>query len=247
MDIINVIKDKIYEGNLILVNSSYPLQRREINKLVPVSTDYPNILMCRNTASVLQVILEDISAEQQIVPISGYRSEEEQTEIYNRSLKENGAEFTNKFVALPGHSEHQTGMAIDLGLYSETIDFICPDFPYDGICELFRKTAPHYGFVERYPANKEKITGIAHEPWHFRYVGIPHAEIMTDNDLTLEEYSDFIKEYTPEHPLVYNGIEIYYVPAAGESMEIRLPENALYQLSGNNVDGFIVTICRKCR
>ncbi len=113
---------------------------------------------------------------------------EEQTQIYEDSLRENGGEFTKKFVALPGCSEHQTGLAIDLGLCKEEIDFICPDFPYEGICQKFRQMAPDYGFVERYPAGKEKVTGIGHEPWHFRYVGRPHARIMTDRGLVLEEY-----------------------------------------------------------
>ena len=60
--------------------------------------------------------------------------------------------------------------------------------PYEGICQRFRELAPLYGFIERYPANKEAVTGIAHEPWHFRYVGRPHAQRMTDLGLTLEEY-----------------------------------------------------------
>lgn len=247
MNTITLSKNKIHEGNLILINPTYPLQRSEINGLVPANEDSPDILLHRDAASVLQTILEKVSAERKIVPVSGYRSQEEQRQIFNDSLKENGVEFTKKFVALPGHSEHQTGMAIDLGLYLDHVDFIRPDFPYDGVCEVFRETAPGYGFVERYPAHKENITGIAHEPWHFRYVGFPHSEIMTDSGLTLEEYSDFIKNYTSEYPLMYNGIEMYYVPAAGESTEIYLPENALYQLSGNNIDGFIVTIWRKSR
>ena len=85
---------------------------------------------------------------------------------------ENGEEFTNQFVARPGHSEHQTGLAIDLGLKQPDIDFLRPYFPYKGICQTFRELSTDYGFIERYPAGKEAITGIAHEPWHFRYVGV---------------------------------------------------------------------------
>ena len=237
--------NKIYDGNLILVNAAYSLQSTRENELVSANTDYPDILLCRDAASALQMVLEKISAARDIVPVSGYRSQWEQTQIYNDSLKESGAEFTKKYVALPGHSEHQTGMAIDLGLYSDHIDFIRPDFPYDGICEVFRETAPSYGFVERYPAGKEKITGIAHEPWHFRYVGFPHSAIMADKNLTLEEYVEFIKNCTSEHPLTYGNIEIYYFPLGEESTEIYMPEKAVYQISGNNVDGFIVTAWRK--
>ena len=242
---ITLSNNKIYDGNLILVNAAYSLQSTRENELVSANTDYPDILLCRDAASALQMVLEKISAARDIVPVSGYRSQWEQTQIHNDSLKESGAEFTKKYVALPGHSEHQTGMAIDLGLYSDHIDFIRPDFPYDGICEMFREAAPSYGFVERYPAGKEKITGIAHEPWHFRYVGFPHSAIMADMELALEEYVELIKNYTLEHPLLYKGTEIYYVPANGKSTEIRLPEKSIYQISGNNVDGFVVTIWRK--
>ena len=245
MNTIILNKSKIHEGNLILVNADYPLQEENTDELVPAGMDHPNMLLRRSAANVLQTVLEKTSAGKKIVPVSGYRSMAEQQQIYNDSLKENGAEFTKKFVALPGHSEHQTGLAIDLGLYSDHIDFICPDFPYNGICEVFRKAAPGYGFVERYPAEKETVTGIAHEPWHFRYVGFPHSEIMTDKKLTLEEYSDFIKKYTAEQPLIYRGIGIYYVPVHGDAAGICFPEGPIYQISGNNIDGFVVTIWRK--
>ena len=123
-----------------------------------------------------------------IVPVSGWRSWEEQQTIYTQSLRENGPVFTAKFVAMPGHSEHQTGLAIDLGLLQPEIDFIRPAFPYEGICQKFRELAPAYGFLERYPEGKEHITGIAHEPWHFRYVGTPYSEEIARTGLTLEEY-----------------------------------------------------------
>ena len=70
----------------------------------------------------------------------------------------------------------------------EHMDFICPEFPYDGICGHFRALAPDYGFILRYTKEKEAITGISEEPWHFRYVGVPHARIITDRGLCLEEY-----------------------------------------------------------
>jgi len=109
---ITLSNNKIYDGNLILVNAAYSLQSTRENELVSANTDYPDILLCRDAASALQMVLEKISAARDIVPVSGYRSQWEQTQIYNDSLKESGAEFTKKYVALPGHSEHQTGMAI---------------------------------------------------------------------------------------------------------------------------------------
>ena len=175
---------------------------------------------------------------------------EEQTAIYDGSLKDNGEDFTRKYVALPNHSEHQTGLAIDLGLNEKEIDFIRPDFPYVGICNEFRKVAPDYGFIERYAKDKEEITGISHEPWHFRYVGYPHSKIMQENVFSLEEYTQFIKAYLEDKKYLFEQahraeIEIYYVPAKDDKTLIKIPENCVYQISGNNIDGFIVTVWRK--
>ena len=156
--------------------------------LVSVSDAYPEIMLRRAAHQALEQLLQAAGCGGQIVPVSGYRTQREQEEIYESSLAENGPDFTAKYVALPGCSEHQTGLAIDLALKQARIDFIRPHFPYDGICGMFRALAPAYGFIERYPAGKEAITGIAHEPWHFRYVGCPHAGIMKVQNLTLEEY-----------------------------------------------------------
>ena len=175
-------------NSLILVNSQHTYSQDTKQDLISVHDDHPDILLEREAVCALSRIMEPLGGWEFIVPVSGWRSLEEQLEIYAKSLQENGPEFTAKFVAIPGHSEHQTGLAIDLGLRQPDIDFIRPAFPYEGICQKFRELAPAFGFIERYPAGKEHITGIAHEPWHFRYVGTPHSEIMTFKGLTLEEY-----------------------------------------------------------
>lgn len=243
-------KEKIYSGNLLLINAHYPLHNTSPNSLTPADPRFPDILIQRDAANALQLILDKISAKNSIVPVSGYRSSAEQRSIFYDSLKDNGEEFTRKYVALPDHSEHQTGLAIDLGLNQADIDFIRPDFPYDGICDEFRKTAPYYGFIERYAKSKEKITGISHEPWHFRYVGYPHSKIIGENGLSLEEYITFIKSFGEHNRYIYHGkdstaTEVYYVPAADEETEVVLPDESIYQASGNNIDGFIVTVWRK--
>lgn len=249
MKTIELKKEKIYDGVLLLVNAHYPLKSNDMKSLVPVDVGFSDILMKRDAANVLQFILEKISAGNAIVPVSGYRSSEEQKAIYIHSLKENGEEFTGKYVALPDHSEHQTGLAIDLGLNQKEIDFIRPDFPYDGICDEFRKAAPNYGFIQRYTRDKEEITGISHEPWHFRYVGYPHSKIMEEKDFALEEYTEFIKSYRDDRRFVYRvlgaEVELYYVPADDDKTRIEIPEQCVYQISGNNIDGFIVTVWRK--
>jgi D-alanyl-D-alanine carboxypeptidase len=250
MKTIELQKDKIYCGNLLLVNAEYPLRNKIAESLIPADMRFPDILMKRDAAHLLQLILEKICAGNAIVPVSGYRSLKEQSDIWNDSRRENGEDFTRKYVALPNHSEHQTGLAIDLGSNEEEIDFICPDFPYDGICNAFRKAAPDYGFIERYTKDKEAITGIAHEPWHFRYVGYPHSKIMQEKGLSLEEYTHFMKAHSEDkkyHFAQSHGaeIEVYYVPAKDDNTLIEIPENCIHQISGNNIDGFIVTVWNK--
>lgn len=174
---------------LMLINrASAPVEhaKNERERLSPVGgTD---VLLERQAAHALEQLMERIDGWQYIVPVSGWRSGAEQKQIWEDSLRENGMEFTRTYVALPGHSEHESGLAIDLGLKKDEIDFIRPDFPYDGICGAFRALAPDYGFIERYPKGKEAVTGIGHEPWHFRYIGTKHARILTEAGMTLEEY-----------------------------------------------------------
>lgn len=236
-------RNEIYTGSLILVNAEYPL-RSTPTDLAPAVRGFAEITMERCAVEQLQLILDEIGAGNMIVPVSGYRSKAEQTAIYENSLKQNGSDFTQKYVALPDHSEHQTGLAIDLALNTDNIDFIRPDFPYSGICEEFRKAAPEFGFIERYPAGKENITGIAHEPWHFRYVGFPHSMIIAEKEFTLEEYTEYIKTFRQDCPLRYShkGItaEVFYAPA---KTEISV-NSAAYQVSGNNTDGYVVTLWR---
>ncbi len=247
---ISLERKSIYRGVLILVNAGHPLREVDARGLVSVDMRFPDILINRSVANVLQLILWKISAGSSIVPVSGYRSAEEQAAIYADSLRDNGEAFTQQYVALPNHSEHQTGLAVDLGLDREEIDFIRPDFPHEGICESFRKLAPDYGFIERYPEGKEKITGISHEPWHFRYVGYPHSKVMTENGFSLEEYIIFLRGCQENRRLIWRQedrteTEVYYVAASGVETEITLPEDSIYQISGNNEDGFIITVWRE--
>ena len=123
----------------------------------------------------------------------------------------------------------------------DDIDFICPKFPHYGICQSFRNIAPKYGFIERYKGEKEAVTKISNEEWHFRYVGYPHSKIITEKDICLEEYIDFLKDYIyPNNPLVYKEYKIFFISYKDENFILELKEN--YTVSGNNVDGFILTI-----
>jgi len=253
MRTVSLSRDAVHTGNLILVNREYPLCEGLCEKrLVPVGKKSNEVLLEARTATVLQKLLDDINCGEQIVAVSGFRSKYEQTRIYETSLHDNGTEFTTKYVALPNHSEHQSGLAIDLALDLPNIDTLCPYFPYTGVCGTFRDKAVPFGFIERYPKGKEDITGIAHEPWHFRYVGAPHAKIMWEMGIALEEYLLMLKEFSYGHvPFRYSNlgsdIEIYYLAADTEVILFEIEDDLPYSLSGDNMSGFLVTIWREGR
>ena len=182
---------------LVLVNAEHPLFHPvDPSELVCALDGYPGILLERTAAKALRKLLADIGSRDEIVPVSGWRSREEQKKIWKDTVAERGIDFARKYVALPACSEHETGLAIDLALNAPDIAFICPEFPRTGICRKFRELAPYYGFIERYQKAKEPITGISEEPWHFRYVGTPHSVVIAEKGLSLEEYVERSAEST---------------------------------------------------
>ena len=123
--------------------------------------------------------LENIS----IYSGSAYRSYSYQQNLYNRYAKVDGIAKTDTYSARAGYSEHQTGLAIDImnanwGYIDKT------DKEYTWLINNSYK----YGFILRYPEDKEKITGYMYEPWHYRYVGIDLATELVKENLTYEEY-----------------------------------------------------------
>ncbi|MBR6568218.1 MAG: M15 family metallopeptidase [Clostridia bacterium] len=142
----------------------------------------------------LQKMFDDMRAEGYYPEVrSGYRSEENQEEIFESkyaSFREQGyskkeaRKLTEKWVAEPGTSEHETGLAVDIN----------PDRDKSGD-EVYRwlsENAHKYGFIKRYPEDKTDITGIGNEPWHYRYVGERAAREIKEKGMCLEEYIDFI-------------------------------------------------------
>lgn len=246
MRTVHLPRGKVFEGPLILVNRDHPLKNTSPGQLAAVDSLHPDILLDHQASRLLASCIQKAGGEREIVPVSGWRSQQEQQRIWDETMAESGETFTRQYVALPGCSEHQTGLAIDLGRAAGHIDFIRPAFPYDGVCGRFRRLAARYGFIERYQRGKEDITGIAHEPWHFRYVGVPHAQLMLENGLCLEEYGGFLRQGA-RSCLLPNGrtVQVFFVPCAGEQTEIELPEGCC-QVSGDNAGGFIVTVWGDC-
>lgn len=227
-------ENDVYGGSLLLVNKANMYRKEAELPLVSVGAAMLNV----KAANALSNLLYDIGGEDEVLAVSGWRSVKEQCRLWESSLRDNGNDFTAKYVALPLHSEHHTGLAIDVGKKTDHIDFICPDFPNEGVYVKFRQKATEYGFILRYPEGREHITGIAHEPWHFRYVGVPHARIMEQMGFVLEEYTAFLKKHVySKNPLNWSNYEISFLRS--DSAPVDIPDK--YSVSGNNEDGFILT------
>lgn len=121
--------------------------------------------------------------------VSGYRSYQYQQDLLEYYYKKDGEECYS-YVASPGTSEHQTGLAIDFGFIDASTNMPVSQEvdQYKSAFDWILKNAHLYGFILRYPEGKEKITGYKYEPWHLRYIGIESAKEIYKNQETLEEY-----------------------------------------------------------
>lgn len=126
---------------------------------------------------------------------SGYRSPELQAQLYQQEIDmnmENGmteneaVEAADRAVQKPGYSEHNTGLAMDFNTVTDS-------FKDTDTYAWLMEHAQEYGFILRYPEDKEDITGIMYEPWHFRYVGVEHAKKMNELNMCLEEYVEYVR------------------------------------------------------
>ena len=167
-----------------------------------------------------------------------------------RSYDEQKAKQESNYLdyAAPGATEHHTGKVIDLYVYTGKVTGTIDD---EGFAQTFKwiyDNAYKYGFVHRYPDSKVNITGVDYEPYHFRYVGYPHAYYMYKNGLCLEEYLNKVKTYTADAPLEFKGDDggrymVYYCPASdGEKTTLTVPAEYIYTVSGDNREGFIITV-----
>lgn len=129
----------------------------------------------------------------ELFAVSGYRSYDTQTGLFNAEVEKVGKEKAIQAVAVPGQSEHQTGLTMDISGRSVQLG-LTEDFGDKPDGKWLAENAHRFGFILRYPKGKEDITGYQYEPWHFRYVGKEAAEQIYKNQLTLEEYFKTVKK-----------------------------------------------------
>ncbi|MFS9231970.1 M15 family metallopeptidase [Streptococcus australis] len=178
------------DWNLVLVNRD--------NKLAELNPQLVDVEEIKVDSRIAEQTKQFLAAARAVAPeeslISGYRSVEEQTEIYNERVAqleatglphEEAERQAQTQVQVPGASEHQTGLAIDMS---------APNGQSEEVAQQIIALAPQFGFVLRYPEGKNAITGVDYENWHFRYVGVENAQYMAKHQLVLEEYIQKLKE-----------------------------------------------------
>lgn len=262
---VTLTADDLGKGNLVLVNNNIAFKGQVTEDELDVVREKKNnaysvkdytVLVRPEVMEHLNTMLLDFynaTGSEGVMVNAGYRTLEYQQELYDEDLAQSGQD-SSSLVAKPGFSEHHTGLAIDFTVYE--------DGKYDqskigtGDYAWINENCHKYGFINRYPLGKEKLTMIDNEPWHFRYVGVAHATVMKNYDYCLEEYIDFIKNFTIRKGFLQVDTDdgaiymIYYVPMSADSdtTSVFIPvkdkntkELYPYEISGNNVDGWIVT------
>ena len=159
-----------YVDGILVANKSYALPSTYSPEMDATTIQQFNLLSKAAANEGLNIYLS-----------SGYRSYSQQDAIYNNYVSWYGQAQADTFSARPGHSEHQTGLAIDVN----TID---DSFAGTPEAIWLENHAHEYGFIIRYPKGKESITGYKYEPWHIRYLGVEKATDVYNSGLTLEEY-----------------------------------------------------------
>lgn len=175
----------------VLVNKNYQLDASYIpDDLEQISLDYStdNKMMRKEAKEQFEQLSED--AKQigyQIIAVSTYRDYDYQDKLYQHYVETKGRGYADQCSARPGHSEHQTGLAVDVMGSNQDYDEFASSIEFDWMVENAHK----YGFILRYPKGKEEITGFKYEPWHYRYVGNETAKIIYENNWTLEEFHQY--------------------------------------------------------
>ncbi len=214
-----------YDQSLMLINEDYPLKEN----FSPSLSAYQDTGYQLNSCMVKQfeALSAAVSAKtgSTLYITSAARTYREQVEI---------KEEQPDTAADPGESEHESGLAVDIC----TDGFAGSAFLKSAAGQYVYEYGWRYGFILRYPLGKNSITGIPFEPWHIRYVGRPHAYIMYQNNLTLEEYIHALE------PGKFYSSCGYLISRQKEGDSLHIPQNASnIHISSDNTGHYIIT-CR---
>ena len=222
----------VHQGNLILVNQDYMLAQDATNLVnIPMELKEDvlfdsDLLLNKALIRPLQQMFEAAISDgvNHFMLNSTYRSGQLQEQLF--------VDYGASYALPPGYSEHQTGLALDIGSSDGTMDQALES-------KWLEKNAANFGFILRYPENKMDITGISFEPWHFRYVGLPHSIMIKRKDFAFEEYINYLMT-EKEYLMKVNGVT-YFVQYVEQAPTVKIPKTQNFNVSGNNINGFIIT------
>jgi D-alanyl-D-alanine carboxypeptidase len=231
------ISDIPVTHHLKLINRTYPIKTDEAATGRLVSA-WPTVAVGATDVTLHETALTAISElfaaakgadAGSFFVSSGYRGVEEQRLLYDGAADK-------AFVMPPAHSEHHTGLAADI----LAVGVPQPSLGTSPQGKWLEANAWLFGLTLRYPADKQHITEVAYEPWHFRYVGKIHAWYMRVNDMVLEEYIGFVRE-SGGYSIEFDGLVyhiLYQTPSDGI---INVPYGFGFEVSVCNMGGYIVT------
>ncbi|MBP5378580.1 MAG: M15 family metallopeptidase [Ruminococcus sp.] len=242
-------QNEVHMGDLILINAKYEYTFPEGDlNLINVNDGrnscygVSDLVKRLDTNVVAQInnmmqafIDENNRTDSYIYVVDCFRTYDEQVERHNNG----NSSFE------PGHTDYHSGRTFDLITINEESE--SARFEPVGDYVWFKDNAERFGFIVRFPEDKSESTGEKPRENTYRYVGVPHASYMNSHNLCLDEYIEELKSHTKDKPLEIsdtNGnYSVYYVPAAESGdTDVPVPRAARYTVSGNNVDGFIVTV-----
>ena len=180
----------------ILVNKYYYLEKNYVpNNLETISTRFAlsNMKLVKEAKDAFEEMASAAKKENlNIIAMSTYRSYDYQVNLYNKYVRTDGKEAADTYSGRPGHSEHQTGLAVDV--YNGKVNYT--NFEKTKEFIWMSNNASDYGFILRFPKDKETETGYTYESWHYRYVGKDIAKYIKEHDISFEEYyATIIKDW----------------------------------------------------
>ena len=188
----NIQDTDLSKDTLMLVNKYYKLPSNyEPDDLVTIESNYGHYEIRSVAYENMKKMIDDASKEgMHLYAASPYRSYQTQYGLYNSYASSDGYANADRYSARAGHSEHQTGLAIDFITPGGSLGSFVNSMEYSWMLDNCYK----YGFILRYTYGKEHITGYVYEPWHYRYVGVDVATKIHEKDITFEEYYAYYLE-----------------------------------------------------
>lgn len=178
------------EGQQLPVKPTYIKGLLIANKKYPLPSTFAPGEDKKARAAFEELAAEAVVEGFSLKAFSTYRSFEYQSDLYERYVARDGKEAADRYSARPGYSEHQTGLAFDIGEVNFEQHWASSSFGNTEAAKWLAQNAHRFGFVMRYPLGKEEITGYMHESWHYRFVGMEIATEIFERQITIEEYLD---------------------------------------------------------